>query len=135
MGAGARPRPRGAWRPPWANRASWRFVASGRELLPDPRPSRPTAACLLHNIAARLHSLRVSHRAFTYREKPKPGELSLQEFLGMDFFTPLEEAVKHLGEAFGSVATFKQVFDTLSDKYFDGLPIMMPPAARTPRTD
>jgi hypothetical protein len=79
---------------------------------------------LLHNITARLHSLRVSHRAFTYREKPKPGELSLQEFLGMDFFTPLEEAVKQLGVALGEVAMFRKAYDTLSDKYFGGLPIL-----------
>jgi hypothetical protein len=79
---------------------------------------------LLHNINARLNSLRVSHRAFTYREKPKAGQLSLQEFLGMDFYTPLEEAVKHLGEAQGEVAMFRKAYDTLSDKYFGGLPIL-----------
>jgi hypothetical protein len=78
----------------------------------------------LHNIIARLYTLRSSHRAFTYREKPKPGELSLQEFMGMEFFTPLEEAVKHLGVALGQFALFKRVYDTLSDKYFGGLPIL-----------
>ena len=78
----------------------------------------------MHNINARLNSLRVSHRAITYREKPKPGELSLQEFLGMDFFTPLEEAVKQLGVALGEVAMFRKVYDILSDKYFGGLPIL-----------
>jgi len=78
----------------------------------------------LHNITARLHSLRVSHRAFTYREKPKSSELSLQEFLGMDFFTPLEEAVKQLGVALGEVTMVRQVYDTLSAKYFGGLPIL-----------
>jgi hypothetical protein len=78
----------------------------------------------LHNVIARLHSLRVSHRAFTYQEKPKPGQLSLQELLGMEFYTPLEEAVKRLGDAQGQVDTFKRVFGILSDKYYDGLPIL-----------
>lgn len=78
----------------------------------------------LHNIIARLYTLRSSHRAFTYREQPKPGELSMQEFLGMEFFTPLEQAVKHLGEAQGQFALFRRVYDALSDKYFGGLPIL-----------
>jgi hypothetical protein len=42
----------------------------------------------------------------------------------MDFFTPLEEAVKQLGVALGEVAMFRKAYDTLSDKYFGGLPIL-----------
>jgi len=86
----------------------------------DPEAKRTKIA----RVIGRLNSLRKSQRAFTYREKLQEGQLSLQEFLGMDFFTELEVAVKQLGEAFGQVATFRRVFDILSDRYFDGLPIM-----------
>lgn len=69
-----------------------------------------------------LNSMRVSHRAFT---SPKREDLTgLADFLGVEFSTPLEEAVKFLGEVFGEVATFRRTYDMLSDEYFGGQPML-----------
>jgi len=72
-------------------------------------------------IFSQLDTLRVSHRPLTYREKDKP---ELPSFLGLEFYTPLEEAVKDLGDALHQVETFKMTYDLLSQEFFDGLPIL-----------
>lgn len=70
-----------------------------------------------------LSNLQVNHRAFTHN-RSKGGAMSAQDFLGAEFTTPLEEAVKEFGEAFGMVATFKRVYETIADEFFDGLPLL-----------
>jgi hypothetical protein len=69
-----------------------------------------------------LNSMRVSHRAFT---SPKHEDLTgLAGFLGVDFSTPLEQAVAFLGQVFGDLATFRRTYDLLSEEYFGGLPLL-----------
>lgn len=69
-----------------------------------------------------LNSMRVSHRAFT---SPKREDLTgLAGFLGVEFSTPLEEAVAFLGRVFGDLATFRRTYDLLSEEYFGGLPLL-----------
>lgn len=69
-----------------------------------------------------LNSMRVSHRAFT---SPKREDLTgLADFLGVEFSTPLEEAVAFLGRVFGDLATFRRAYDLLSEEYFGGLPLL-----------
>ena len=69
-----------------------------------------------------LNSMRVSHRAFT---SPKQEDLTgLAGFLGVEFSTPLEEAVAFLGQVFGDLATFRRTYALLSEEYFGGLPLV-----------
>ena len=69
-----------------------------------------------------LNSMRVSHRAFT---SPRREDLTgLAGFLGVEFSTPLEEAVAFLGRVFGDLATFRRTYDLLSEEYFGGLPLL-----------
>lgn len=68
-----------------------------------------------------MDTLRVSHRPFTYREKNKP---DLPSFLGLKFYTPLEEAIREIGEAFDMVETFKRTYDILSQEFFEGMSIL-----------
>lgn len=84
---------------------------------PTDRPEERRAE--LARVTSMLQSLQTSHRPFTYGENQPPS------LLGSDFVTPLEEAIKHLGEAFGEDARIRLVFDILSDKYFDGLPVLV----------
>lgn len=86
---------------------------------PTDRPDSKRRAIAL--MFMQLNTLRVSHRPFTYREKDKR---EMPSFLGMEFFTPLEEAVKTLGEAFHQVDTFKLTYELLSQEFFDGLPVL-----------
>ena len=48
----------------------------------------------------------------------------LADFLGVSFLTPLQEAIRFLGEVFGEAATFRRTYDLLSDEYFGGLPLL-----------
>lgn len=68
-----------------------------------------------------LESMRVSHRTFVY---PQADRSRLADFLGREFWTPLEEAVKFLGGVFGQAATFRQAYDLLSTEYFGGLSLL-----------
>ena len=68
-----------------------------------------------------LESMRVSHRAFVY---PQEDRSRLADFLGREFWTPLEEAVGFLGEVFGEAATFKRTYAILGDEYFGGLSVL-----------
>lgn len=71
-----------------------------------------------------MSSIQVSHRPFTYREK---GKRDLPSFLGLKFFTPLEDAIKNLGEVFDEVATSKAVAEAISNEFFDGIsPFLYP---------
>ena len=65
--------------------------------------------------------MRVSHRAFVY---PQEDRSRLADFLGREFWTPLEEAVGFLGEVFGEAATFKRTYEILGDEYFGGLSVL-----------
>lgn len=76
----------------------------------------------LWGVTQQLNSLRVSHRPFTYREKGR----SLPSLLGLEFYTPLEEAIKNLGTAVDQVETFKMTYALLSQEFFDGIPILGP---------
>lgn len=67
-----------------------------------------------------LSVFKVRNPPFIYRDKA-----SIREFYGMDFFTPLEDAVAKLGHAFAMVATFRKGIDILSDEFFGGMPIVV----------
>lgn len=69
--------------------------------------------------------LQVSHRPFTYARKNKDELLPPGDILGVEFTTPLEERVKHLGVIVGQHVTFKRGVDILSEDYFGGLPILL----------
>ena len=76
----------------------------------------------LARIVRLLNSMRVSHRTFT---SPKHEDLTgLAGFLGVDFSTPLEQAVAFLGQVFGDLATFRRTYDLLSEEYFGELPLL-----------
>lgn len=68
-----------------------------------------------------LESMRVSHRTFVY---PQADRSRLADFLGREFWTPLEEAVKVLGQVFGQAATFRRAYNLLSTEYFGGLSLL-----------
>lgn len=72
-----------------------------------------------------LDKLKVNHREFTYKGRKKTAT-SAKSFFGVEFTTPLEEAIKRLGDAFGTVATVKRTYEVISDQYFDGLSVLFP---------
>ena len=85
----------------------------------DPERIRIT----ISNLIRRMSQLRVSHRPFTYKEKNKR---ELSSFLGMEFYTPLEIAIREFGEVFDDIDTFKLTYALLSQEFFDGIPILSP---------
>lgn len=90
----------------------------------DPEGRRRDLARILRLTKA----MQVSHRAFTYppkvREDMKVMAGELADYLGVEFYTPLEQAVRDLGETFGRVAAFRRTYDILADEYFGGLPLL-----------
>lgn len=88
----------------------------------DPETRRRALARILRLTRA----MQVSHRAFTYppkvREDMKVMAGDLADYLGVEFYTPLEQAVRDLGETFGRVATFRRTYDILTDEYFGVFP-------------
>ena len=82
----------------------------------------------LARIVRLVRSMQVSHRAFTYPPQVKEDMTflvgDLGDFLGVSFLTPLEEAVRLLGEVFGEAATFRRTYDLLAGEYFGGLPLL-----------
>jgi len=86
---------------------------------PTDRPEEKRRA--IAHLFQQLDTLRVSHRPFTYREKYAR---DVPSFLGLKFYTPLEEAVKDLGAVFDEIATFKLTYDLLSQEFFGGTPVL-----------
>jgi len=84
-----------------------------------PRDKRNT----ISNLIRRMSQLRVSHRPFTYKEK---GKREISSFLGLDFYTPLEAAIREFGEVFDDVETFKMIYDLISQEFFNGIPVLNP---------
>lgn len=82
----------------------------------------------LARIVRLVRSMRVSHRAFTYPPRMKEDMTllvgDLADFFGVSFLTPLQEAIRFLGEVFGEAATFRRTYDLLADEYFGGLPLL-----------
>lgn len=82
----------------------------------------------LARIVRLVRSMQVSHRAFTYPPRMKEDTTllvgDLADFFGVSFLTPLQEAIRFLGEVFGEAATFRRTYDLLSDEYFGGLPLL-----------
>ncbi len=68
-----------------------------------------------------LDNLKVSHREFTYKRGKKK---TAKDYFGVEFVTPLEEAVKFLSDAFEVVATVKRSYQLLSDQYFGGMSLL-----------
>ncbi|OPZ34539.1 MAG: hypothetical protein BWY98_01037 [Tenericutes bacterium ADurb.BinA155] len=85
----------------------------------NPRNKRDT----ISNLIRRMNQLRVSHRPFTYKEK---GKREISSFLGLDFYTPLEVAIREFGGVFDDVETFKMTYDLISQELFDGIPVLSP---------
>ena len=85
----------------------------------DPKGKRETISNLLY----RMGQLRTSHRPFSFKEKNKR---DISFFLGREFYTPLEAAIRDFGGAFDDVDTFKLMYDLISQELFDGIPVLAP---------
>ena len=85
----------------------------------DPEEKRETISTLLR----RMGQLRTSHRPVSWKEKNKR---DISSFLGQEFHSPLERAIRNIGEVFDDVETFKLTYELLSQEFFDGIPILAP---------
>ena len=73
-----------------------------------------------------MAGLETSRQPFTYGWRAKEeGELSLSELLGVDFLTPLERKVADLRRINSQAVSIRRALQTISDRYFDGLPVLM----------
>jgi len=70
-----------------------------------------------------MGQLRTSHRPFSFKEKNKR---DISFFLGREFYTPLEAAIRDFVGAFDDVDTFKLMYDLISQELFDGIPVLAP---------
>lgn len=78
----------------------------------------------LQQVARMIDTLRMGERIHSRRVK-FGDSIPLDAFFGAEIATPVERAIKHLGEAFGELATFKRFIEIVSDDYFGGLPILL----------
>jgi len=85
----------------------------------DPQGKRDTISALLR----RMGQLRTSHRSFSWKEKNKR---DISSFLGQDFHSPLERAIRNIGEVFDDVETFKLTYELISQEFFEGIPVLAP---------
>ncbi|OPZ34126.1 MAG: hypothetical protein BWY98_01205 [Tenericutes bacterium ADurb.BinA155] len=85
----------------------------------DPKGKRET----ISNLLCRMGQLRTSHRSFSWKEKNKR---DISSFLGQDFHSPLERAIRNIGEVFDDVETFKLTYELISQEFFEGIPVLAP---------
>jgi len=85
----------------------------------DPEEKRETISTLLR----RMGQLRTSHRPVSWKEKNKR---DISSFLGQEFHSPLERAIRNIGEVFDDVETFKLTYELISQEFFEGIPVLAP---------
>ena len=72
-----------------------------------------------------MSDLDTSRQPFTYGYTQKgKGEISLSEFLGVNFLTPLERQVANLQAALVYGASLRAAFQLIADRYFGGMSIL-----------
>ena len=74
----------------------------------------------LRRLAAMIDQLETNRRPFTFGDEPNPPS----RILGAKFMTPLETTVAEFRENLQALTTFKAGLDTISKRYFGGLPIV-----------
>lgn len=74
-----------------------------------------------------MAQLDTSRQPFTYgwMQKPEADTMSLSELLGVNFLTPLEEAVAQLRRQNNFAVSLRQALKVISDRYFGGLPLLI----------
>lgn len=78
----------------------------------------------LQRVARMIDTLRMGERIHSRRVK-FGNSIPLDAFFGAEIATPVERAIKNLGDTFGELETFKQFTEIVSDDYFGGLPILL----------
>jgi len=73
-------------------------------------------------IFAMMARLDISRQPFSY-DRLEEGMMSMSDIMGIKFLTPLETQVENLRRFDDQVASFKAALQTISDRYFGGLPI------------
>ena len=75
---------------------------------------------------AMMAQLDTTRQPFTYgwMQKPEADTMSLSELLGVNFLTPLEEAVASLRTQNNFAVSIRQALKVISDRYFGGLPVL-----------
>ena len=73
---------------------------------------------------AMFDRLETTRQPFTFDRKPEDGELPLSEVMGVKFMTPFEEGVERLRKAKAATLALDVAIQTISDRYFGGLPII-----------
>lgn len=78
------------------------------------------------HIIAMMDTLAVNRQPFTYRRKEDEddGLIPLSDFLGIELLTPLESAVRSYQDVADKLASIRAALDAISDRYFDGLPVL-----------
>jgi hypothetical protein len=74
-----------------------------------------------------MAQLDTTRQPFTYGwlQKPEADTMSLSELLGVNFLTPLEEAVANLRYQNSVAVSIRQALKVISDRYFGGLPLLI----------
>ena len=108
------------WKP-YSFRQEWREDRYYPTPLPEGR-RRDLARSL-----AMMAQLDTTRQPFTYgwMQKPEADTMSLSELLGVNFLTPLEEAVASLRDQNNFAVAIRQALKVISDRYFGGLPVLV----------
>lgn len=74
-------------------------------------------------IFAMMTRLDTTRQPFSY-DRIEEGLMPMSDLMGMKFLTPLENQVENLRRVADQVASLKAALQTISDRYFGGLPIL-----------
>ena len=108
----------------------WKPNSFKREWREDryyPTPSPEGRRRDLARSLAMMAQLDTTRQPFTYgwMQRENDDEMSLSELLGLDFLTPLEQAVAALRQQNDFAVSIRQALKVISDRYFGGLPILI----------
>lgn len=67
-----------------------------------------------------------TRQPFSFNRREEEGMMPLADLLGVNFLTPLEAEVAKLREVSDGLASFKRAMEIIEDRYFDGLPVLLP---------
>lgn len=73
---------------------------------------------------AMFDRLETTRQPFTFDRKSEDGEIPLSDLMGVKFMTPFEEGVERLRRAKAATLAIDLAIQTISDRYFGGLPII-----------
>lgn len=92
---------------------------------PTTRPEERRAD--LARVGAMFDRLDTTRQPFTY-DRAEEGEMTLSEFMGVEFVTAFEQSFNRLRQSRAEILSLRLAEKRISDRYFGGLPVLLDPS-------